>query len=97
MALGRPDRAVDPDHAFRAHRLRLGEGRGTRIEHALGHAVMVAQVDEQQAAVVADAVAPTGEAHGLADQGKPDGSTGVRAVSMHENVCLFGQVQRKAP
>ena len=49
---------------------------------------MVAQVDEQHAAVVADAVAPAGEAHGLADQGKPDGATGVRAVAMHEDVRL---------
>ena len=58
---------------------------------------MVAQVDEQHAAVVADAVAPAAEPDGLADQGKPDGSTGVRAVAMHKKFRLFGQVQRKAP
>ena len=43
-----------------------GEGRRIRIDHALGEAVMVAQVDEQHAAMVADAVAPAGQADGLA-------------------------------
>ena len=58
---------------------------------------MVAQVDEQQAAVVADAVAPAREAHGLPDQAQPEGPAGVRAVAMHKNVRLFGLGQREAP
>ena len=58
-------RAVDPDHEFRAQLLGGLERGQVGIDHALGHAVMVAQVDEQHAAVVADAMAPAGEADGL--------------------------------
>ena len=53
--------AVDADDEFRAQLLRFAEGRRIRIDHALGQAVMVAQIDEQQAAVVADAMAPAGK------------------------------------
>ena len=63
----RLDRAVDPDHPLRAHLLRRLEGRRIRIGHDLGQAVMVAEVDEQQPAMVADAVHPAGQADGLAD------------------------------
>ena len=46
-----------------------GEGRAVRLDHALGDAVMVAQVDEDQPAMIAAAVDPAGQAHGLADVG----------------------------
>ena len=59
--------AVDPHHIFRAQLLGLRESRRIRIDHALRQSVMVAQIDEQHAAVVADAVAPAGEARLLAD------------------------------
>ena len=49
---------------------------------------MVAQVDEQHAAVVADAVAPAGKADVGADLGEPKGAAGVRAIAMHE-VSVF--------
>jgi hypothetical protein len=58
--------AIDPHDEFRAQRLRQPERRRVRIDDALRQAVMVAQVDEQQAAVVADAVTPAGEADRLA-------------------------------
>ena len=48
-------------------RLGLLEGRRMRIGHDLGQAVMVAQVDEQQPAMVAHAMHPARQAHGLAD------------------------------
>ena len=51
--------AVDADHPFGAQRLGDLEGRAVGIGDHLGQAVMVAQVDEQQAAVVAHAVAPS--------------------------------------
>ena len=50
--------AVDAHDEFRAQLLGVLEGRRIRIDHALGDAVMIAQVDEQHAAVVADAMAP---------------------------------------
>ena len=81
--------AVDPDDEFRAQLLGLPEGRRIRIDHALGDAVMVAQVDEQHAAVVADAMAPAGQPDRLAVLGEAEGAAGVRAIAMHGNVRLF--------
>ena len=50
---------------------------------------MVAQVDEQHAAMVADAVAPAGEPDGLADMAVAEFAAGVRAVAMHFAVFLL--------
>jgi hypothetical protein len=44
---------------------------------------MVAQVDEQKPAMVADAVAPTGQPHGLTDIALPQGVTMMGTVAMH--------------
>ena len=43
------------------------ERRRIRVGHDLRQPVMIAQIDEQHAAVIADAMHPAGEAHGLAD------------------------------
>ena len=59
--------AVDPHHPFRAELFDFRERRRILVGHALGDAVMVAQVDEQHAAMVADDVAPAREANGFAD------------------------------
>ena len=59
--------AVDAHHPFRAQRLGQLEGRAVGIGHHLRQPVMVAQIDEQHAAMVADAVAPARQAHRLAD------------------------------
>ena len=50
--------AVDAHHPFRAQRLGQLEGRAVGIGHHLGEPIMVAQIDEQHPAVIADAVAP---------------------------------------
>ena len=52
-------------HPFRARRVHRGEGRRVRLDHALGDAVMVAQIDEDQPAMVAPAVDPARQADGL--------------------------------
>ena len=52
-------------------------------DHALRDAVMVAQVDEQHAAVVADAVAPAGQAGDLADIGFAERAAGMGAITVH--------------
>ena len=57
--------AVDPHHPFRAQLLGFLERRRIRVGHALGQAVMVAQIDEQHAAMVADTMAPARKAGGL--------------------------------
>jgi hypothetical protein len=46
---------------------------------------MVAQVDEQHPAMVADAVAPTGQANRLADITLAQGAAGVGAIAMHRH------------
>ena len=51
-------------HSERA-RIHRGEGRRIRLDHALGDAVMVAQVDEDQPAMIAPAIDPARQAHGL--------------------------------
>ena len=75
--------AVDPHHPFRAQLLGVLEGRAVGIGHHLGQAVMVAQVDEQHAAMVADAMAPAGEPDGLADIALAERAAGMGAVTMH--------------
>ena len=62
--------AVDPHHPFRAQLFGILEGRQIRVRHALRQAVMVAQVDEQHAAMVADAMAPAGQANRLVDMAR---------------------------
>ena len=54
------DLAVDPHHPFRAKLFGVLERRRIRVGDALGQAVMVAQIDKQHAAMVADAMAPAG-------------------------------------
>ena len=46
---------------------------------------MVAQVDEQQPAVVADAMHPAGQADGLADVGGAERAAGVASIAVHRN------------
>ena len=58
-----PHLAVDAHHPFGAQLLGLLEGRAVGVGDDLGQPVVVAQVDEQHAAMVADAVAPAGQAH----------------------------------
>ena len=87
IAGARLDLAVDADHPFAAHRLGGLEGRRIRIGDDLRQAVVVAQVDEQQPAMVADAVHPARKADGGADVGFPQLGAGMAAVSMHG--CRF--------
>ncbi len=54
-----PNRAADPQHVFVTQMLGLGEARMLRIENDLRYAVVVAQVDENQPAMVAAAIDPS--------------------------------------
>ena len=78
--------AVDPHHAFGAQALQGLETGGGRAGHELGQAMMVAQVDEQQAAVVAFAVNPAGEPHIRPLVREPQGAAGVGAIGVHNQV-----------
>ena len=83
------DLAVEPHDPFRAQRLRRLERRRVGIDHALHEAIMVAQIDEQHAAVIANAVAPAGETDFLADMAVAEFSAVVRTVAMHFAVFLL--------
>jgi hypothetical protein len=64
-----PDHAGDLEYVFIAHPLRLGEDiRGVRIEDDLQQPLAVAQVDENDAAMVAAAMGPAGDGDDLADR-----------------------------
>ena len=77
------NRAGDSDHAFEADAVDDGEGRGVCSEDDLGDAVMVAQIDKEQAAMVALAVHPAGKAGGLAGIGCAKLAAGVGAIGVH--------------
>jgi hypothetical protein len=77
--------AVDTHHPFRAQLLGILERGRVGIGHHLGNAVMIAQVDEQKTAVIADAVAPAGQPDLLADVGFAQDAAGVGAVAMHDD------------
>ena len=51
---------------------------------------MVAQVDEQHAAMVADAVAPAGEADARADIGRPERPAGMGPITVHGGLLHHG-------
>src|ERR1700709_1587198 len=76
--------AVDPHHPLRAQLFGVLEGRRIRVSDALRQPVMVAQVDEQQPAMVANAMAPAGQTNVLADIAVAERAAGVGAVTMHE-------------
>ena len=63
----RHDLAVDADHPFRAHLFDVLEHRTVRIGQHLGDAIVVAQVDKQQPAVVAHPMHPARQTDGLPD------------------------------
>ena len=76
------DLAVDADHPLGAHRLGGLEGGAVGVGYHLGQAVVVAQVDEQQAAVIAHAMHPAGQPDSAADVGFAQRSAGVRAIAV---------------
>ena len=71
-------------HAFGADRIEGLEARRALRHDALGQAVMIAQIDEQQPAMVALAVHPAGKPDGLARIGGTKGAAGMGAVGVHE-------------
>ncbi len=78
--------AVDAHHPFRAQRLGQLERLAVGIGHHLREPVMVAQVDEQHPAMVADAMAPAGQADLFTDIALAQGAAGVGAIAMHKVV-----------
>ena len=79
----KPHLAVDAHHPFRAQRFGDLESRAVGIGDDLREAVMVAQIDEQHAAMVADAMAPAGQAHLVADVARPERAAVMAAIAVH--------------
>src|SRR6185369_1161237 len=75
--------AVDADDPLGPQLLGILEGGRIGVNHALRQAVMVAQVDEQHAAMVADAVAPARQPDGLANMALAERAAGMGPVTMH--------------
>src|SRR6516165_3841371 len=75
--------ALLPHHPFRAQCLGIAERRRIRISDTLRQAIMVAQVDEQHATMVANAVTPAGQANRLADVALAERAAGMGPVTMH--------------
>ncbi len=75
--------AVDANAPFGAHLLELGEGRAVLVGDDLGDAVMVPQIDEEHAPMIADPVRPAGEADCLADIRLGERAAGVASIGVH--------------
>ncbi len=75
--------SVDADAPFAAHLLDLGKDRRIRVAQHLRHAVMIAQVDEQNPAMVAHAVHPAGQPDGVAHVGFTKIGAGMAAEGVH--------------
>ena len=74
--------AIDADDPFGTHLLGHRECRAVGVGDDLGQPIVVAQVDEQHPAMVADAMDPPGQAHVVADIGLAQRRTGVGAVAV---------------
>ena len=85
--------AVNPYDPFGTDLFRRLEGRRGRVNHNLGQAIMVAQIDEQQAAMIAHPVDPAGKPDVLALVINSELATGVAPVSVRHgrNVPRFAR------
>src|SRR5208282_479140 len=78
-----PHLAVDAHHPFRAQRLGRFEGSAVGVGHHLREPVMVAHIDEQHAAMIADAMAPARKPHFAADIARSKRAAGMAAIAVH--------------
>jgi hypothetical protein len=76
--------AVDPHHPFGAQLVGVLEPRAVGVGDHLREAVMVAQIDEQEPAVIADAVAPAGEPHVRSHVALAERAAGMAAIAVHD-------------
>ncbi len=77
------DLTVDAHHALRAQGVERLEAGIAGMGDELCQAVVIAKVDEQQAAVITLAVDPAGKAHGPAGVGEAQLAAGVGAIGVH--------------
>ena len=70
-------------HPLRARLVGLGEDRRIRFDHGLRDAEVVAEIEEQEPAVVPAAVHPAREAHARAHVALRERAASVGAIGMH--------------
>ena len=87
------DLARHLDHRLRPQRVCLGKYRAGGVDHALRQPVVVAQIDEDEVAVVALAVNPPRDAGGLAHVTRPQLPAGMRPIRMHGAQVYLGSVR----
>ncbi len=75
--------AVDADTPFGTHGFHLRKNWAIGVAQDLSDAIVIAQIDEQDAAVIADPVDPARQANGLAHVGFIKVSAGMAAESVH--------------
>src|SRR5205823_12909384 len=95
--LARDDGAGHRDHTLESHGLRRRQRGAAGVEHALGQAVVVAQVDEEQPAVVALAMDPARQPHGAADVARAQLAARVRAIRGQGVAHLLGPLWGSPP
>ena len=83
LGSARLDVAIDTNHPFAPNGLSDLERRGIWIGNDLRQAVMVAQIDEQQTAMVADAMHPARKTGGLTDIAFAQLRAVMAAITMH--------------
>ena len=84
----RDDGAVDRHDRFRTQAVQDAQRLAVRLGDDLGQAIMVAQIDEENAAMIALAMHPAGQAHIRADIGFTKGAAIVGAIGVH-GVSIF--------
>src|SRR6185312_8592828 len=75
--------AGERQHPFGARGIDHGEGGAVRLDYALGDAVMIAQVDEDQPAMVTPPVDPARQTDSLADVGPAKLAAGMGTIGVH--------------
>ena len=79
---------IDTDNPFAANGFGNLEGGRIGIGHDLGNAIMIAKIDEENAAMVTDAVNPSGKANVRTNVRLAKGCAGMAAVTVHD-FCLW--------
>ncbi len=78
-----PNRAVDQHDPFRTKLFGLIESWRIRIHHALGNAIVIAQIDEQHAAMIANAMAPAGKTNRFAGLHLAKAAAAMGTIAVH--------------
>ena len=83
IGAARDHRTCESYHALRTQRFKLVKARAADLNDTLGQAVVVAQIDEQQVAVIALAMDPARDPGDFADVAFAQRATCMGTISVH--------------